>query len=242
MRRMVMIAAALLAAGPAFAGNSWDAALQARDFNGDGVADAYFDIAQNITWLKDANYALAQNYPPALRPPGCLYFACPFTPGTMTFSDATEWVAALDVAGTTGWRLPRAVVALDPFGYRALCTYIFCRFDQGELANLSKYGIDIGTGPFANIQPSMWINHVSPAGYPALPGTSPGGPGLVGISDPRGIGFLFTQTIGTAMGAWAVHDGDVGVALAVPEPSSSALILGGLVLVGAVARRRRIRQ
>jgi hypothetical protein len=43
-------------------------------------------------------------------------------------------------------------------------------------------------------------------------------------------------TTGYAMGAWAVHDGDVA---AIPEPSTYAMLLAGLAALGALARRRR---
>jgi hypothetical protein len=39
--------------------------------------------------------------------------------------------------------------------------------------------------------------------------------------------------------AWAVHDGDVGVVAAVPEPQTYALILAGLGVMGLLSRRRR---
>ena len=34
---------------------TWETTLQARDFNGDSVIDAYYDTALNITWLADWN-------------------------------------------------------------------------------------------------------------------------------------------------------------------------------------------
>ncbi len=39
--------------------------------------------------------------------------------------------------------------------------------------------------------------------------------------------------------AWAVHDGDVGVVAAVPEPVTYALMLAGLGMMGLLSRRRR---
>ena len=45
----------------------------------------------------------------------------------------------------------------------------------------------------------------------------------------------------SARGAWAVHDGAVGVAM-VPEPSTTALALFGLVALGAFAKRKQTRR
>ena len=42
--------------------------------------------------------------------------------------------------------------------------------------------------------------------------------------------------------AWAVHDGDVGnTVVAVPEAATYAIMLGGLLALGAVARHRKPR-
>ena len=83
------IAAAWLAgcaaamAAPVSGQGTWESTLQARDVNGDGVTDAYFDTALNITWLANWN-----------------------ANGPMTWADANAWAAGLDVHGVTGWRLP----------------------------------------------------------------------------------------------------------------------------------------
>jgi hypothetical protein len=77
-------------AGPAqaqgFPGQgTWATTLQARDINGDGVTDAFYDTVLKISWLADRNVL-----------------------GTrITAASANIWARDLNVHGTTGWRLPR---------------------------------------------------------------------------------------------------------------------------------------
>jgi hypothetical protein len=54
--KSLIIALGLVAlSGAAEAGISgqgtWETTLQARDINGDGVVDAYYDTALNVVWL-----------------------------------------------------------------------------------------------------------------------------------------------------------------------------------------------
>lgn len=62
---------------------TWQTTLQARDINRDGVVDAYYDTALNTTWL--ANWGLNQR---------------------IGWVAARDWATALDLYGTTNWRLP----------------------------------------------------------------------------------------------------------------------------------------
>src|SRR5215472_4613087 len=78
------LCASLIAATFALANLGAEAALVPRDIDGDGVPDAYYDTAQNITWLADWNAS------------GQL----------LTWDQAVAWAAALNVGGITGWRLP----------------------------------------------------------------------------------------------------------------------------------------
>ena len=77
-------------AAPVSGQGNWETTLQARDINRDGVIDAYFDTALNITWLADWNVN-----------------------GPMSWHDATAWAGGLDVHGVTGWRLPSTSAAAD---------------------------------------------------------------------------------------------------------------------------------
>ena len=77
MKRAVLgAAAAVLLAGAA------QAALQARDLNGDTVTDAFYDTDLNITWLRDANVN-----------------------GPMHWDTAVSWADTYSFGGYTDWRL-----------------------------------------------------------------------------------------------------------------------------------------
>jgi len=83
----------------------------------------------------------------------------------------------------------------------------------------------------------------------AIPGTvraqnRSGNPGTLADLAPQAVTSAWVLAAeGDAFGSYASSLGDVGnpglFTLAVPEPSSYALLLGGLGLVGAAARRRR---
>lgn len=71
--------------------------FDARPFLGPLLIDRgnglVYDIARNITWLKDANYAKTIGRSPD---------------GQMTWQQAMAWVAGLNYRGIAGWRLPDA--------------------------------------------------------------------------------------------------------------------------------------
>ena len=80
---------------------TWETTLQARDVNGDGIVEAYYDTAVNITWLANANAGAGSTFDNGLNP----------TDGRMTWVNANAWAAALNVQGVTGWRLDLASVS-----------------------------------------------------------------------------------------------------------------------------------
>ena len=93
---MVFCAINAAQAAPVSGQGTWETTLQARDINGDGVVDAFYDTALNVTWLADANAAA-----------GTIYDSSVFstaTDGQMTWLDAKAWAANLSVYGLTGWR------------------------------------------------------------------------------------------------------------------------------------------
>src|SRR5688572_25735584 len=73
---------------------TWETTLQARDIDGDGTVDAWYDTALNVTWLADANAGAGSPFDDGSDP----------LDGEMTWANAKDWAAALDVHGVTGWR------------------------------------------------------------------------------------------------------------------------------------------
>ena len=235
----LLVAAPSLAAGLPGQG-AWETTLQARDLDHDGHADAFYDTDLNITWLQDANYPATIGFNSDNK-------LGQFHPdGRMPSNQVREFAKSLNFSGITGWRLP----ALGPLStqtcYSPSQGYVPCGPYQSELGhlfevtlgNLGLYdpvtgrardgvnGIDYGwvnTGPFKNV-----------GGNPDTPylltGTIVGYPTWFFDGDTR----LFTSSAEFVLG-WAVHDGDVS---AVPEPSSVALLLGGLGVLGLCRQRR----
>jgi len=231
--RQVVLAGLAIAAGAVQADGvpgqgTWQSVLQARDLNGDGTVDAYYDSSRNLSWAADADPI-----------------------GAVSFVSALSWVMALNLHGVSGWRLPdlKSVSGGAPtcdngYSYDGSgdCGY---NVDPAlsELAHM--YQVVLGNLPYADrlgqvAQPGWGLSNTGPfrnlvdGDYPTSVTTSYQGTPYVwlfethwgyqdsGLAEPAGFH------------AWAVHDGDVTAA--VPEPGSWALLLAGAVLL--VARRR----
>jgi hypothetical protein len=212
---------------------TWETTLQARDINTDGVVDAWYDTAQDISWMADVNYA-----------------------GTSMFHEqAQAFVAGIDLYGVTGWRLPtidfssgfeRRGCSNFRSGTVSACDTSAIDPRDAEITHLinvalggnSSY-VDLGnpiynSGPFRNLP-------VGPVSF--LTGTLYTGPMLpsdlsFAYAYHRSYGTIRINEVTPFGIAWAVHDGDVGIAAPVPEPETYAMMLLGLAGVGAIARRR----
>lgn len=213
--------AALLGRAPATAGGT--------DYQ------AYYDDVQNITWLADANYAVAAGFD---------------ADGAMTWDDSMTFVGTLDgYLGAASWRLPEMTDVgndgcpgdpADPNG-------IDCGYNvdtaTGEMAsmfydtlgNLAFFAPDgsfpqpgwglTEIGPFANLQSVLYWY------------------GTELVTDPTGAAWYFGMPSGAQRPngktelyyAWAVTDGD---ALApVPVPAAAWLFGSALGLLGWLRRR-----
>jgi hypothetical protein len=217
---------------------AWETTLQARDLDGnfgDGP-EAFFDTVLNVTWLADANYARTSGYD---------------DDGLMTWAAAQNWVAQLNLNGITGWRLPvmldTGVPGCESIGY--------------EVGTDCGYNVNTSTSEMAHLfhvtLGNMSDNDALGNYHPEYSGFRNQGPFIFAQGYPHWAGveyaphsvdaWYFDFLSGFQMSrykleewsAWAVHTGDVGVAMAVPEPEAYVLGLAGLAALLA-ARKCRV--
>ena len=237
-----MAIAGVAAAAPVSGQGTWETTLQARDLDGNGTTDAYYDTTLNISWLADANVI-----------------------GQADFHTASAWANGLDVAGVTGWHLPS--ININTCGTSGLgaafwngggvCGYNvqtatsdMAHLYSTTLGNVSysgftdSYGNGPGlsaqlldnSGPFSNLQAYGYWFSLDNAVDPWT--------GVANSNEAWRFSFYAGRQDNLAntdqLYAWAVHDGDVGqIAAPVPEPETYALMLAGLALIVPLARRRR---
>lgn len=241
--RLVVVSSAiatLCASGPALTApvpgqGTWQATLQARDIDRDGVADAYYDTELNITWLRDWN-----------------------ANGPMVWEDATRWANSLNLHGVTGWRLPRVIDVgadgcnlsyaggtdcgsnVDPatseiahmfyatLGNAALCPPGDEQCEHPRSAG--AYGLT-NTAEFTSMQEELYLTETIYAPQSTLRWDFHMDIGVQGVAGMYVQGY-----------AAAVHSGDVGVAASTP-PAWMAMLaaLGGLLLARRSPRRPSLR-
>jgi len=209
-------------AAPVSGQGTWEATLQARNLNGNNTADAYYDTVLNITWLANANASAGSAFDTG-------------NDGLLLLNDARTWASQLVVGNVRGWRLPEVPFYLygSSLGCSS-CTNELTTLYHDTLGNLyanQSGGGLTNTGPFVNLASGAgfyWVDtpeHLSwYAWQTSMDGFGEGG-ALSGYGPLR---------------AWAVHDGDVGVAIAaIPEPETYVLLLAGLSFMVGVAHRRK---
>ena len=214
---------------------TWETTLLARDINGDGVADAYYDTTLNITWLANMNAAAGSAFDNGSSA----------TDGRMTLGNAVAWASSLTLLGG-GWRLPSFTpldvgvvppptrpnidrprgewphMFLVTLGNKAYCPP---QTGCGDWGTQSSWGLR-NTAEFQNLQSyRYWTGEsfVPDANQAYFFGTGDGSLGIAS-KDSEWI-------------AVAVRDGDV--ATAIPEPQALAMMLAGLCGVGFLVRRRK---
>lgn len=205
---------------------TWKTNLQARDLNGDQKVDAFHDTELNVTWLRDANMI-----------------------GWRDWDSARNWADALVIGHFNDWRLPGLLDTGAPgcnFAYGGTdCGFNVQTKDNeivySEIAHLwyvtlgnigycntdgSCNGSDdpISTGHFESLvppasdMPRFWIGTEYPD--PAHAWYFDTGGGFQGF-DARDWGAY----------ALALHPGDIGVAVPIPEPQSYIMLMLGLIFM-----------
>jgi len=179
---------------------------------------AYYDDVADLTWLADANYAKTSGYS---------------YDGRMTWVDANSWAVGLNVGGNNNWRLA------DTLRFDVSCNTQTTFASYGDWCAGSEMGslfysalgtvtgqvyVDRADGPFKNIQDFTY--------WSATQRSS--GNTLVFDMNSGRTGFDHEYARNNA---WAVQTGDV--AKTVPEPSTLAIFVLGMV--GLASRRFRNR-
>ena len=210
--------------------------LEGRDINGDGSFDAYYDSAQNISWLSDANHFATQGNPIQNNPMSSI--PMPLEPGQMSASTAGSWVANLSVLGVDDWRLPQRFVPAggsDP----SICGPTSCNPWYSWPSEMSFLAIALnGTpGPFTNMQNGLYMTSFASGGAGGAPVAE-----LRNLLNGNAYPVL-TDEYSLVYGyVLPVRDGDIGQATAVtpvPEPGTWALVTVGLIGLGTMRWRRR---
>lgn len=201
--------------------------FEARDLNRDGGIDAFYDTAQNLTWLADANY-----YATLGNPPGTNAWNQTMQPGQMTYMASLSWIETLSVHGVDDWRLPERFLphgGADP----VLCSETMCHPRLVVPSELSFLATALAgtSGPFLNVQDGAYMTAAADGGT---------GMYVLELRDMQTNTHLYTDETSWAYGyVWPVRDGDVASVGAVPEPATYAMLLAGLVAVGVGVRRKR---
>lgn len=149
--------------------------------------------------------------------------------GLMDWNTAMSWASTLTVGGVGGWRLPNMTNSLPgDSGAYSSSEMASLFFDSlGNRTNPNVYLLS-NTGRFQNVQDYAYWSSLEYA-------TSTDNAWDFNIH----FGSQQTYFKSNEFYAMAVHPGDVGTVVAsVPEPETYAMLLAGLGLIGAVARRR----
>jgi hypothetical protein len=214
----VFLKPALAAVVVACSIGSANATMFARDLDSTlpGYEGVYDDV-HNVTWLADATAG-----------------------GLLTYSQSRTWASGLEVGAYDGWRIAHGSELWTNFdSWLTASRSEFGFYFWDEPGGRANGGVGADTGMGSRLFKNAWV----PYGYL--------GEQLPYYDHPMIDVYYFDWMIPDvgccaddtwALGAWAVHEGDIGVApVAVPAPETYALMGLGLLAV-AGARRLRSKQ
>jgi hypothetical protein len=219
-------------AAPVSGQGTWETTLQARDLDGDGVTDAFYDTELNVTWQRDG-----------------------YASGLLNWNTARSWASSLVVGGYGGWRLPFVVDTGAPGCDSSNAGGTDCGFNvqtksgstvYSELAHLFHVTLGnksycapgvvfcSGEQPGSGLSNSANFLNLQPYVYHA------GTEYALDASSSWTFGFQYGfQGHGYKITDWyaiAVRPGDVTAAI--PEPETYALMLAGLTALVVMRRCR----
>lgn len=197
---------------------TWTSTLEARDIDGDGTIEAYYDTVLDLTWLTDANAGAGSGFDDGFNN----------SDGRMSWNSANAWAAALVGDGVAGWRLPTLLGGTTTVSEISRMYYeTLGNFGPGNPLTMTPpgtWGFE-NTGPFDNLFSLAYWTNVLADPDPVFPEATSW------FGDPISA-YHSDEPIGSNFYAWAVRDGDV---TAIPEPQTYSLMLIGL---GALAWAR----
>ncbi len=239
---------------------SWSTSLQGRDLDGNlSTIEAYYDTNLNITWLADANAGAGSIFDDITNNAN----NTTTTDGAMTQANAIAWTANLSFYDSVqnityeDWRLPNTS-PVNGTSFNFSGTSYDGSIDNG-------YNISAPGSAYPNSTASemayMFYNTLGNKGYCAVSSsltscqTPQAGWGLTNsgpfsnLNDLYwsgeaifyfGYGVQHSSSGFAAMYAWAVHDGDIGVATqsVVPVPPAIWLFGSGLVGLFSLVKRK----
>jgi hypothetical protein len=246
MKALVVIALALLVgsaavAAPIHGQGTWESTLKARDLDGNGSVDAFYDTDLNITWMADPGRSNDGTFCYVVGP--SMDVSCDGS--YLTFGRARGYAYQLDVGGIRGWRLTHAtsencLESAYEGGVGGSCgdspnpsLSEFAHLYYVTLGNQSVAGVPRNTGPFSSILEDRRYMTWTDTAMPYMNDWA--------IWFRFDGGFLSPIEAIVPMYAWVVHDGDVGAPItAVPEPSQFVLmVIGAVALLVRATRRSR---
>ena len=231
MYRIMNIKSLMLTISALVLSTSVNAALIGRLAATEGGTDyqAYYDDVADLTWLADANYAATSGYA-AENTTGEAHSSTTNIQidGSMGWEAANTWAASLNIGGVTDWRV---------YDHGPYCQYYNCT--DSEMGNLfyNVLGGIAGSSIidehnanydlFSNVQSGYYWSNTAFTGDDAH-------------------AWHFHMNDGSqdpyykirSMYAWAVHSGDVSMAV-VPVPAAAWLFGSGLIGFIGFARRKK---